>query len=169
VASLDELVSQMPDLNRKYPNYSDFAAKTVVDLLGKEKIGKSVVKKAVLFESCLFENNGNGTFSTKKLPVTSQFSPINDILSVDFNSDRNPDLLLVGNNYQERPSLGRQDASFGWCLLGSKSKVFEVLTPVQSGLKVKGDSRKIIGIQIAGKRHLVIGVNNSELQTFQVH
>lgn len=169
VASLDELVSQMPDLNRKYPNYSDFAGKTVVDLLGKEKIGKSVVKKAVLFESCLFENNGDGTFKTIKLPVTSQFAPVNDILTEDFNSDGNPDLVLVGNNYQERPSLGRQNASFGWCMLGSKSNVFEVLTPVQSGFKVKGDSKKIIGIQIAGKRHLVIGVNNSELQTFQVH
>lgn len=169
VASLDELVSQMPDLNRKYPNYSDFAGKTVVDLLGEEKIGNSNVKKAVLFESCLFVNNGDGTFSTKKLPVASQFSTINDILSEDFNSDGNPDLLLVGNNYQERPSLGRQDASFGWCMMGNNNREFKTLTPVQSGFKVKGDSRKIIGIQIAGKRHLVIGVNNSELQTFQVY
>jgi len=169
VASLDELVSQMPGLSRKYPNYSDFAGKTVVDLLGEEKIGNSIVKKAVLFESCLFVNNGDGTFSTKKLPVASQFSTINDILSEDFNSDGSSDLVWVGNNYQERPSLGRQDASFGWCMMGNNNREFNTLMPVQSGFKVKGDSRKIIGIQIAGKRHLVIGVNNSELQTFQVH
>ena len=166
IASLDELVSQMPDLNRKYPNYSDFAGKTIVDLFGAEKVGKSIVKKAVLFESCFFENNGDGTFSTKKLPVMTQFSSINDILSGDFNSDGNPDLLLVGNNYQERPSLGRQDASFGCCLLGNKNKEFKTLTPIQSGFEVKGNSRKIIGIQIAGKQHVVVGVNNSELHTF---
>jgi len=169
IASLDELVSQMPDLKRKYPNYSDFAGKTIVDLFGAEKVGKSIVKKAVLFESCFFENNGDGTFSTIKLPVMTQFSSINDILSGDFNSDGNPDLLLVGNNYQERPSLGRQDASFGCCLLGNKNQEFKTLTPIQSGFKVKGNSRKIIGIQIAGKQHVVVGVNNSELHTFQVY
>ena len=168
VATFDELVSQMPDLKKKYPNYSDFAGKKVVDLFGKEKIGKSIVKKAVLFESCLFENNGNGTFTTKKLPVTTQFSPVNDIFQEDFNSDGNPDLLLVGNNYQERPSLGRQDASFGWCMLGNKSHEFKTLTPVQSGFAVNGTSRKIVGIKIAGKQHFVVGVNNSELQIFRI-
>jgi hypothetical protein len=168
VASLDELVSQMPDLKRSYPNYSDFAEKTVVDLLGKEKIGKSDIKKAVLFESCLFENNGEGTFSKKKLPKMIQFSPINDILSGDFNSDGNPDLVLVGNNYQERPSLGRQDASFGWCLQGNRSSEFKALTPVQSGFIVNGESRKIIGIKIAGKQHFIVGVNNGELRIFRV-
>jgi len=167
VATFDELVSQMPDLNRRYPNYSDFAGKTIINLFGKEKIEKSIVKKAVLFESCLFENNGNGTFSTKKLPVNSQFSPINNILSGDFNSDGNLDLLLAGNNYQVRPSLGRQDASFGWCILGNKSHGFKTLTPVQSGFEVNGDSRKIVGIKIAGKQHFVVGVNNRELQTFR--
>jgi hypothetical protein len=159
----------MPDLNRKYPNYSDFAGKTIIELFGAEKVEKSIVKKAVLFESCFFENNGDGTFGTKKLPVMAQFSSINDILSSDFNSDGNPDLLLVGNNYQERPSLGRQDASFGCCLLGNKNQEFKTLTPFQSGFKVKGNSRKIIGIQIAGKQHVVVGVNNSELHTFRVY
>lgn len=166
IATFDELVSQMPDLKRRYPNHSDFAGKTVAELLGNEKIGKSVVKKAILFESCLFENNGNGTFSIKKLPMSAQFSPINDLLSWDFNTDGTPDLLLVGNNYQVRPSLGRQDASFGWCLTGKKSHGFETLTPVQSGFEVNGASRKIVGIKIAGKQHFVVGINNSELQIF---
>lgn len=168
VASFDELVSQMPDLNRKYPNYSDFAGKAVVDLFGKEKIGKSIVKKAVLFESCLFENNGNGTFSTKKLTTITQFSPINDILSGDFNSDGNTDLLLVGNNYQVRPSLGRQDASCGWFLQGGVNPEFETLNPVQSGLKINGESRKIRSIKIAGKPHIIVGVNHGDIQIFKL-
>ncbi|MBA4408140.1 MAG: hypothetical protein C0397_01795 [Odoribacter sp.] len=167
VASLDEMVSQIPDLINKYPNYSDFAGQTVVDLFGTEKIGKSIVKKAVLFESCLFVNNGDGTFNTKKLPVTVQFSPVRDILTGDFNSDGNPDLILVGNNYLVRPSLGRQDASFGWFLPGDKGYEFNTPTPVQSGFKVKGDSRKILSIKISGKQHLIVGVNNNDLQIFR--
>ena len=167
VASLDELVSQMHNLNSKYPNYSDFAGQTIVDLFGQEKVGKSIVKKAILFESCLFVNNGDGTFHTKKLPVTVQFSPVRGILSGDFNSDGNPDLILVGNNYPVRPSLGRQDASFGWFLTGNKGYGFKTLTPVQSGFNVKGDSRKILSLKISGKQHLIVGVNNSDLQIFR--
>jgi len=33
VASLDELISQLPGLEKKYPNYSDFGGKSVNDIL----------------------------------------------------------------------------------------------------------------------------------------
>jgi len=158
----------MPDLNKKYPSYADFAGKTVVDLFGKDKIAKSIVKRAELFESCLFKNNGDGTFATEKLPTAAQFAPINAILSVDFNSDGNPDLVAAGNNYQIRPSLGRQDASYGWFLKGSKSYAFETLNPVQSGFNINGESRKMRSISIAGKPYIIVGVNHGDIQIFKV-
>jgi hypothetical protein len=40
--------------------------------------------------------------------------------------------------------------------------------PVQSGLKIKGDARKIRQIEIAGKPFLVAAVNNGELQVFNM-
>lgn len=167
VASFDDLAGQITSLNKKYPAYSDFGGKTPFDIFGKDVIDKSLIKNAVLFESCLFLNNGDGTFKMKKLPIMAQFSPIRDIMIRDINLDGNMDLVLAGNNYAVRPTYGRYDASYGWCLLNDSANVYKTLMPVESGLKIKGDARKIIPIKIAGKQYLAVAVNNGNLLIFQ--
>jgi hypothetical protein len=168
VASLDDLAGHITGLSKKYPAYSDFGGKTVLDIFGKNILDQSLVRKCVLFESCLFINNGDGTFKIEKLPVMSQFSPVRDILISDFDRDGNTDLLLAGNDYAVRPSYGRYDASYGWCLLNDNTKGYKTLMPVESGLRIAGDARKIIPIGIAGGKYLVAAVNNGELQVFQM-
>jgi hypothetical protein len=167
VASLDELSSQISGFGRKFPRYSDFGGKTVLEIFGKKAIEQSIVKSASLFESCLFLNNGDGTFKICKLPVEAQFSPVRSILVRDINKDGRSDLILAGNNYAVRPSYGRFDASYGWCLLGDTSHSYKTLMPLKSGLKISGDARKILPIEIAGKHYLVAAVNNGDLQIFQ--
>jgi hypothetical protein len=166
-ASLDELSAQIAGLDKKYPKYSDFGGKTVEDIFGRSAIEKSLVKKAVLFESCLFHNKGDGTFEIKKLPTEAQFSPVRSIITGDYNKDGISDIVIAGNNYVVRPSYGRYDASFGWCLLGNTNHEFTALMPVRSGLRINGDARKIVPIDIAGKHYLVAAVNNGDLQVFQ--
>jgi hypothetical protein len=39
--------------------------------------------------------------------------------------------------------------------------------PVNSGLKIIGDARKIVPIIIAGKHYIIAAVNNGELQVFR--
>jgi hypothetical protein len=165
--SLDELSAQIAGLNKKYARYSDFGGKTVEDIFGKSAIEKSLVKKAVLFESCLFHNKGDGTFEIKKLPTEVQFSPVRSILTGDYNKDGISDIVIAGNNYVVRPSYGRYDASFGWCLLGNTNHEFTALMPVRSGLRINGDARKIVPIDIAGKHYLIAAVNNGDLQVFK--
>jgi hypothetical protein len=168
VASLDELISQMPFLGRKFTSYSDFGGKSAKDIFGIIAIDQSTLKKAELLESCLFLNNGNGTFGIKKLPIIAQVSPVRDILVYDFDLDGKMDLVLVGNDYSVRPSMGRYDASYGWCLLGDTGYVFKPLMPVISGLKIKGDARKILPIDVSGKHYLVASVNDGNLQIFKL-
>jgi hypothetical protein len=168
VASLDDMISQMPFLEKKFKSYADFGGKTAKDIFGKSAIDKSVLKSAVLFESCLFLNNGDGTFAIKKLPNITQVSPVRDILVRDFNKDGKQDLALVGNDYSAKPSLGRDDASYGWCLLGDTSRGYKPLMPVISGLIIKGDSRRILPIDVSGKHYVVVGVNNGDLQIFEL-
>jgi hypothetical protein len=167
-ASLDELSAQITGLGKKYPRYSDFGGKTVEDIFGKNAVERSIVKKADLFESCLFLNKGNGTFDVRKLPVEAQFSPVRDIMVKDINKDGKKDLILAGNDYAVRPSYGRYDASYGWCLLGNESGKYITLNPVKSGLKITGDARKILPIDIAGKHYIVAAVNNGDLQVFLI-
>jgi enediyne biosynthesis protein E4 len=167
-ASLDELSEQISGLEKKFPRYSDFGGKSVTEIFGKETIDRSIVKKVQTFESCLFLNTGNRTFKTYKLPVEAQFSPVRDIVLQDINKDGKSDLILAGNNYAVRPSYGRYDASYGWCLLGDTNNSYKTLMPVMSGLKITGDARKIVPIDIGGKHYLLAAVNNGDLQVFQL-
>ena len=168
VASLDELASQIAGLKEKYPNYSDFGGKTPKDIFGKNTLDKSILKRAVLFESCLFLNNGDGTFKINKLPTVAQFSPVRDIIVRDFDMDGKTDIVLAGNNYSVRPSYGRYDASYGWCLAGDTGHLFNPIMPVESGLKIKGDARRILPIEVLGKQYLVAAVNDGNLQIFKL-
>jgi hypothetical protein len=166
-ASLDELAGQITGLGKKFSSYSDFGGKTVEDIFGKNAIDKSIIKKAVLFESCLFHNNGNGTFRMSKLPVEAQFSEVRDILVCDINQDGKQDLILAGNDYLVRPSYGRYDACYGWCLLGDSSHTYKALMPVKSGFKIIGDARRLVPIYIAGKHYILSVVNKGDLHIFQ--
>jgi hypothetical protein len=168
VASLDEMISQMPFLEKKFPGYSDFGGKTAKDIFGKGPIDQSTVKNAVLFESCLFINNGNGTFEIKKLPKIAQVSPVRDIMVRDIDSDGKTDVVLVGNAFSERPSMGRYDASYGWCLMGDTSHTYKPLMPAESGLLVKGDARRILPVDVLGKHYVITAINNGSLQIFEL-
>jgi enediyne biosynthesis protein E4 len=167
VASLDEMISQMPFLEKKFPSYSDFGGKTAKEIFGKKTLNRSILKSAVLFESCFFINNGDGTFKIMKLPTMVQFSPVRDILVRDLDMDGNMDLVLAGNDYSVRPSMGRYDASYGWCLLGVSDYRYNSLTPAKSGLKINGDARRILPIKVSGKRYLATAVNDGDLQIFK--
>jgi hypothetical protein len=112
-------------------------------------------------------NNGDGTFKTEKLPIEAQFAPVRDIMVSDINHDGISDLILAGNNYNVRPSYGRYDASYGWYLTGNISGGFKTLMPLESGLIIKGDARKILPLKVLQKKHIIVAVNDAELQLFE--
>jgi hypothetical protein len=43
---------------------------------------------------------------------------------------------------------------------------FRALMPVKSGLRINGDARRILPIEITGKHFLVAAVNDGDLQAF---
>jgi enediyne biosynthesis protein E4 len=168
VASLDDLAGHLPYLGKLYAHYADFGGKTVKDIFDKKTLQKSTLKKAVLFESSIFLNNGKGAFTRVALPVEAQFSKVRDVMVQDFNKDGITDIALVGNDYAIRPSYGRYDAAYGWCLLGNKEGNYKAMMPVKSGFVVKGDARRIAPVTINGKQYMVVTVNNGDLQVFQI-
>ena len=167
VASLEQLNNQMSGIKEKFPNYSDFGGKSAKDIFGRKALNYAITKNAVLFESCIFLNNGNGTFKIIKLPVSAQFSPVRGILVHDLNKDGKTDIVLVGNDYTTKPSFGRQDASFGWCLVNDTTNGYKALMPPESGFKVTGDARKILPVEVSGKQYLIVAVNDRDLQIFE--
>jgi enediyne biosynthesis protein E4 len=167
MASLDELADQVVGLRNRYPDYSGFGGKAISEIFSREALDKALMSKAEMFESSVFLNSGNGTFRPVKLPVEAQFSTVRDFLAWDLNNDGHKDLILEGNSYSFRPSYGRFDAGYGLCLI-NENDTYKALTPVESGLFVIGDTRRIIPLSIAGKDHIIISLNNDSLKVYSL-
>jgi hypothetical protein len=167
IATLDELDQQMPGLKQRYSSYASFGGETVRDIFGPELVEQAYHRQTRMFGSVLFLNNGDGTYRRKQLPALAQFSPVRDLVGTDLDRDGHMDLVVVGNNHVVRPSLGRYDASYGWCLLGDGTGNFEPLVPGESGLKIRGDARRLRWIRIDGRAYLLAVVNNGDVQLFR--
>jgi len=167
IASLDELRRQIIGVDKIYPSYASYGGQTVSDILGEELLARSLKKEAMQFESAVFINKGDGSYETRHLPMEAQFSPVRDFLVSDFDKDGIPDLLLAGNNYFTRPSLGRQDASYGWLLKGKKAMEYDCFWPAESGLSLSGDMRKMHLIDIEEEAFLLTLPNNGSLGIYK--
>ncbi|MFS4494297.1 VCBS repeat-containing protein [Maribacter sp. 2308TA10-17] len=157
-ASKEALVKQLPSLNKKFLSYKSFANATLEDLFSKEKIDAANKKQVFELASMYFENNGQGEFLGKKLPLIAQNSNVHDIASEDFDNDGFSDILLVGNNYEISTQLGRMDASHGVLLKYAKSGDFIWDSEVEIG--VSGPARRIKSIIIKNKKHYIVTINN---------
>ena len=157
-ASKDELVKQIPFLNKKYLSYKDFANASFTDLLPKEKIYEAYKKQIFELGSCYFENLGNTTFKKHQLPFMAQISSVNDIAIDDYNNDGFMDVFLVGNNYNINTQLGKLDASHGIILLNNKIGFFD--ENLDQDFNISGEARNIQKLLINNEMFYVISINN---------
>lgn len=166
--SRDEILDQLPGLRKKFVTYADYAKATLHDIFSEKELEGSTTLQGVWFETTLFLNNGNGTFSAKKLPIQAQFSPVYAIASADVNGDGHQDLVLAGNQSQMRVAMGRFDANHGQLLLGDGKGQFTYVPPAQSGLKWRGDVRGLALVSSGKKTNLVVAMNNDKASVYRV-
>ncbi len=157
-ASKDELVKQLPYLNKKFLSYQSFAKASLEDLFSEEKLNNASKKEVYLLASCYFENMGDGTYTIHKLPNIAQASSIHALLSQDFNQDGIKEVFIAGNNHEISTQLGRLDASHGLILRHTKNKGLQNLK--QEKLDILGAARDIKTLKIQGVEHYIIGINN---------
>ena len=157
-ASKDELVKQLPFLNKKFLSYKDFAEASFTELLPKEKINEAFKKEVFELGSSYFENQGDNTFKRYELPFMAQISSVNDIALDDYNSDGFTDVLLVGNNYNINTQLGKLDASHGLILLNNKKGFF--YESLDQDFNISGEAKHIETINIKGELYYLISINN---------
>ena len=157
-ASKDELVKQLPFLNKKFLSYKDFAEASFTALLPKDKINGAFKKQVFELGSSYFENQGDNTFKKHQLPFMAQISSVNDIAVDDFNNDGYTDVLLVGNNYNINTQLGKLDASHGLILLNNKKGFF--YESLDQDFNIPGEAKNIKTIKIKGELFYIISINN---------
>ncbi len=162
IPTKDELVKQIPQLNKKYLSYAAFAEADFQDYFSKSKINKSKRNQVYTLSTTYFENKGELNFEVHKLPWEAQISSVHDILINDMNGDGYFDMILGGNTYEISTQLGRLDASYGVALLNDKKGYFKSMG--QSDFNVKGAVRSIKEIKIKDSTYFLFAVNSDSLQ-----
>jgi hypothetical protein len=159
-ATKDELVKQLPALNKKFLSYRSFAEASLNDFFPDEKIKDAYKKEVAELASCYFENLGNGTFKKHKLPLQAQLSSVHDILIEDFNRDGYQDVFLSGNEYEVSTQLSRLDAFHGVLLMNDTKGGFNEVT--NKTFDLPGPVRSLKKITINKKPCIIAGINNGK-------
>ena len=161
-----ELEKQLPYLKKKFLYAEDFAKASLTSLLGKDKINNANKLTANYFSNAVLINNGNLQFETRALPFEAQLSTYRDAVTVDANNDNLPDVLMVGNFYNNNIEIGREDADFGTLLINKGNGNFEY--NMLNGLELKKQVRHIKPIQVAKQKAFVMAINNDSMMVIKL-
>ena len=137
----DAMLTQMPRLRQKFPDYESYANATISDVLTKAQRERATVRRVTRFASVYLENLGNGQFEIRPLPTRAQLGPLYGLLSTDVTGDGHLDVLAVGNSYAPDVITGRHDALVGVLLRGDGTGSFEAVSHRESGFFVDGDAK----------------------------
>ena len=102
------------------------------------------------------------------MPRFMQVSPLTKMVVTDVNRDSFPDVIIGGNDYSYDVSTGYYDACKGFVLISQgKKQSFEILTPSESGILLKGMAGSLLCIE--GDTTLVIaGFNRAKTSVFKM-
>jgi hypothetical protein len=164
--SRDELNDQMYSMRRKFSTYEQYATAGIEDIFSKEELDRAAKLVATETATILMIQT-DGKFLEHKLPAEAQFSAVTKIGIGDYNHDGNPDLLMLGNQSENRLKFGAIDANFGFLFLGDGKGNFKYITQPECGISVKGDVKSLVSVKGDKKTDLFIGISNDKLQEYE--
>ncbi|HWY35920.1 MAG TPA: VCBS repeat-containing protein, partial [Nitrosopumilaceae archaeon] len=164
-ANKDELQKQMPSINKKFLYAADFAKASFTDIFPREDLNKADVFTANYFSNAVLMNRGDLKFDVVALPWEAQLSSYRDAVVIDANHDSLPDILLVGNYYENNIQMGRYDADFGTILINHGNGSFSAES--LNGLQIRGEVRHIKKINVEGKEAFILARNNDSTMVIQ--
>lgn len=161
-ASKDELQKQIPLIKKNFLYAEDFAKASMAELFTNEKLKNAQVLSADFFDNSVLINDGKMHFTVQKLPWEAQLTSYRDAIAINANDDNLPDILLVGNYYDNNIQMGRYDADFGTILINKGGGNFSCES--LNGLQIKGQVRHIRKVTLAtGKEAYVLARNNDSV------
>ena len=164
-ANKDEIQRQIPKIKKSFLYAEDFAKANLYDIFTKEKLKASKLVQAYHFANTLFINDGKGKFTAKVLPWEAQISAYKSAVVMDANGDKWPDILMMGNFYDNNVQMGRYDADYGTLLINTGKQDFNA-API-NGLSIKGQVRHIAPIHLNQQLAFVLGMNSDSLRLIQ--
>jgi hypothetical protein len=164
-ATKQELEKQLPYLKKNFLYAKDFASTSLTSLFGKNKIKNAQRLTADYFSNSILINKGDMQFETKALPFETQLSQYRTAVVVNANNDLLPDIMMLGNFYDNNVEIGRNDADFGTILLNKGRNDFE--SHILNGIQIKGQVRHVASIQLRNQTAYLLAKNNDSLQVIK--
>jgi hypothetical protein len=159
-ANKDELQKQIPTIKKKFFYAGDFAKASINEIFSPEKLENGRVLTASYFANSLLLNDGKMNFTVQSLPWQAQLSSYRDAVELDANRDGLPDILLLGNYYENNIQMGRYDADCGTLLVNRGQGKFTCEDI--NGLQIKGQVRHVREISLAGHQQALILARNND-------
>ncbi|HEY5744709.1 MAG TPA: VCBS repeat-containing protein, partial [Chryseolinea sp.] len=159
----DELTEQIPSFKKKFPDYARYTQARLQTMLTPEDLKKGRMFEAFTFETSWFENTGTGLVR-RSLPIQIQFAPVLALAFLDVNGDGHGDLIAGGNLSRTRSRFGKATGNFGTVLLGDGRGHFRAADPLETGLSLRGDARRMI---LLDGKTLLVGMNNDFPQVYK--
>ena len=153
-----KLAYAFPWLSRKFPTYRAFAAASLVDIFGEDKLGAVRQFAANELASGVFVQGADGAFTFSRLPAEAQLAPINAIITRDLDGDGALDLFCAGNNFGPEPNTGRFDGGVSVLLKGDGKGGFATLPPAKAGIVIQGDVRAAVPVSLGSAKTPAIAV-----------
>ncbi|MEO6638238.1 MAG: FG-GAP-like repeat-containing protein, partial [Ginsengibacter sp.] len=162
MSSRDDMVAQAISMRKKFPTYKAYGMATIHDIWSEDDLTDATILKVTETRTCYVENNGDGHFAIKPMPLQAQESPVYGMVAEDVDGDGNLDVLMVGNDYGMDPYSGRHDAFNGLFLRGDGKGSFGSTTVSESGFFVNGDAKGLAKIHTAKNEDILVATQNQD-------
>lgn len=162
MATKGDMISQLISTRKKYPTYKAYGVATMDNMWSAADKQGAIMLQANYMQTSFIQNDGNGHFTIRPLPVEAQAAPVFGMLAEDINGDGNLDVVLAGNDYGMDPYTGRMDAFNGLYLKGDGKGNFQSLSLARSGFYLPGDAKALATVYGAKGEKLYVATQNQD-------
>lgn len=153
----------MPAVREQFKSYHAFASASLTDIYG-DRLNKAMRLSANDLESGVWinESKQDGVkLHWRPLPWDAQLSPVNDIVSGDFNGDGKMEIILAQNHYTNWIETGRWRGNPGGHMEWRQNG-FAVIPHRQSGIMLPGDIKALLTLDPDGHGVMnILGASNN--------
>lgn len=142
--SRSELSVRLPNVARQFPKNDAYAAASIEEIVGAERLAAAQRHEATQFQSGVFLSDAGGRYRFVPLPRIAQVAPLQGIVTGDFDGDGFQDIYAVQNSFAPIPGTGPFAGGVSQLLRGDGRGGFEAVPPRQSGLLVSGDAKALV-------------------------
>jgi hypothetical protein len=163
------LGAAIPSVLKRFTRNEFYARATLGEILGEGKLAAASRFAATELRSGVFLSQADGTFRFEPLPRMAQISPLQGIVTGDFEGSGHAEIFAVQNSYAPIRSVGRFDGGLSQLIRGDGKGHFTPVAPADSGLVVPGDAKAlaVLDLDQDGWPGFLVARNNDSMLAFR--